>query len=133
MQALGKASKTVAPGGALNAKHIPFRDSKLTYLLQDSLSGGSKVLMVVNVSPAAYNHSETISSLNFAARCRAIELGKANKQEESGEAVYLKREVTAMKKELDRAKQVADEKVTVDVNIYEVCLFVCLFGRPLKK
>ncbi|KAG5188268.1 P-loop containing nucleoside triphosphate hydrolase protein [Tribonema minus] len=55
--------------------HIPFRNSKLTYLLQDCLSGGGKTLMFCNVSPAAYNLGETICSLNFAARCRAVELG----------------------------------------------------------
>jgi hypothetical protein len=37
---------------------------------QDSLGGNSKVLMFVNISPAAYNVGETICSLNFAARCR---------------------------------------------------------------
>ena len=103
MQALGKASK-----GA--DRHVPYRDSKLTYLLQDSLSGGSKVLMFVNVSPAAYNHSETISSLNFAARCRAIELGKAVKQEESGEGVQLRKDVASLKKELEKAKAHGEAK-----------------------
>jgi kinesin family member C2/C3 len=48
--------------------HIPFRNSTLTYLLQDSLSQDSKTLMFVCISPVVYNAEETFCSLNFAAR-----------------------------------------------------------------
>jgi len=59
--------------------HTPYRNSKLTMLLKDSLGGDSKTLMIVCASPAQYNASETISSLNFAARARNVELGKAKR------------------------------------------------------
>jgi kinesin family protein C2/C3 len=59
--------------------HIPFRNSTLTYLLQDSLSQDSKTLMFVCVSPVIYNAEETFCSLNFASRVRSVELGKASK------------------------------------------------------
>ncbi|QDZ21294.1 kinesin [Chloropicon primus] len=64
---------------ALSAKkgHVPFRNSKLTYVLQDSLGGHSKVLMFVQASPAGSNTSETRCSLDFAARARNVELGQA--------------------------------------------------------
>ena len=55
--------------------HVPYRNSKLTYLLQDSLSRAARVLMVVNISPLEADASETICSLAFAARCRDVELG----------------------------------------------------------
>ncbi|XP_041078175.1 kinesin-like protein KIFC3 isoform X3 [Polyodon spathula] len=69
---------------ALRSKHghIPFRNSKLTYLLQDSLSGDSKTLMMVQVSPADKNVSESVCSLKFAQRVRSVELGLATRKAE---------------------------------------------------
>jgi hypothetical protein len=59
--------------------HVPFRNSTLTFLLSDSLSGDSKTLMFVNLSPVASNADESFCSLNFASRVRNVELGKASK------------------------------------------------------
>ncbi|XP_055993103.1 kinesin-like protein KIFC3 isoform X1 [Sorex fumeus] len=64
--------------------HVPFRNSKLTYLLQDSLSGDSKTLMVVQVSPVEKNTSETLYSLKFAERVRSVELGPVSRRAELG-------------------------------------------------
>eukprot|EP01050_Picozoa_sp_SAG11_P001674 SAG11_NODE_75_length_18024_cov_5.885356_21_plen_351_part_00 len=63
--------------------HIPYRNSKLTSLLQDSLGGDSKTLMLVHCRPTAEDLSETICTLNFASRVRAVELGKASVQRAS--------------------------------------------------
>jgi chromosome segregation ATPase len=64
---------------ALAAKqnHIPYRDSKLTHLLKDSLSGDAKTLMIVTVSPSPYDCSESISTLAFGSRVASIEKGRA--------------------------------------------------------
>ena len=59
------------------SKHVPFRNSKLTFFLQDSLGGDSKVLMIVCVSCEEENSNETLCSLNFAARARNVVLGPA--------------------------------------------------------
>ncbi len=56
---------------------MPFRDSKLTYLLQDSLGKDNKTLMIVQVNPMMGSRGETMCSLNFATRVRSVELGKA--------------------------------------------------------
>ncbi|KAL5022914.1 hypothetical protein ScPMuIL_002069 [Solemya velum] len=72
---------------ALRSKqnHVPYRNSKLTYLLQDSLGGDSKTLMIVQVAPVEKNVGETLCSLNFAQRVRSVELGAASKRVENGD------------------------------------------------
>jgi kinesin family protein C2/C3 len=57
---------------------VPYRDSQLTYLLQDSLEKNSKTLMFVQVSPNSNDVGESICSLRFAERVRKVELGKAS-------------------------------------------------------
>jgi kinesin family protein 5 len=53
--------------------HIPYRDSKLTRILQDSLGGNSKTVLIVAVSPSSYNASETVSTLRFGMRAKSID------------------------------------------------------------
>ena len=52
--------------------HIPYRDSKLTRVLQDSLGGNSKTALIITCSPSLYNENETISTLRFGIRAKAI-------------------------------------------------------------
>ena len=52
--------------------HVPYRDSKLTRLLQDSLGGNTKTVMVAALSPADYNYDETLSTLRYADRAKQI-------------------------------------------------------------
>ena len=63
--------------------HIPYRDSKLTWLLSDCLSGQSKVVMFVQLSPVVSSSQETSCSLQFAQRARATDLGQAKKNKTS--------------------------------------------------
>ncbi|KAJ0406193.1 hypothetical protein P43SY_000377 [Pythium insidiosum] len=55
-----------------NSSHVPYRDSKLTRVLQESLGGNSKTNLIINVSPSSYNMSETISTLRFGNRAKSI-------------------------------------------------------------
>ena len=54
------------------SQHIPYRDSKLTRLLQDSLGGNTKTVMLAAISPADYNYDETLSTLRYASRAKNI-------------------------------------------------------------
>lgn len=55
-----------------NSSHVPYRDSKLTRLLQSSLGGSCKTLMFANFSPASYNFDETLGTLRYADRAKNI-------------------------------------------------------------
>jgi kinesin family protein 3/17 len=65
LSALGNVISALADGGGGGGKsgHVPYRDSKLTRLLQDSLGGNARTVMVANVGPADWNYDETLSTL----------------------------------------------------------------------
>jgi len=69
LSALGNVISALVDG---KSKHIPYRDSKLTRLLQDSLGGNTKTVMIAAVSPADYNYDETLSTLRYASRAKNI-------------------------------------------------------------
>ncbi|XP_065351986.1 osmotic avoidance abnormal protein 3 [Cloeon dipterum] len=70
LSALGNVISALVDG---RTRHVPYRDSKLTRLLQDSLGGNTKTLMVACLSPADYNYDETLSTLRYAHRAKSIE------------------------------------------------------------
>jgi hypothetical protein len=79
LSALGNVINALTESGR---EHIPYRDSKLTYLLQDSLGGNAKTIMIATASPAASTVSETLNTMKFAKRAKQIENApKLNKNE----------------------------------------------------
>lgn len=84
------------------ATHIPYRDSKLTRLLQDSLGGNARTMMVACISPAEFNLHETLSTLKYANRARNIKNRAEINETESGwdDLVYLQRTITKLRAEL---------------------------------
>ncbi|KFM80206.1 Kinesin heavy chain, partial [Stegodyphus mimosarum] len=69
LSALGNVISALADG---NKSHIPYRDSKLTRILQESLGGNSRTTIIICCSPASYNESETKSTLEFGRRAKTI-------------------------------------------------------------
>ncbi|KAH8046117.1 hypothetical protein JL722_13836 [Aureococcus anophagefferens] len=69
LSALGNVISALVDG---KSQHIPYRDSKLTRLLQDSLGGNTKTVMCANCGPAGYNYDETVSTLRYANRAKNI-------------------------------------------------------------
>merc|ERR1711920_1072189 len=78
-----------------NAKHIPYRNHKLTQLLSDSIGGNAKTLMFVNCSPVLDNAVETASSLNYAARAKLV-VNKVEKNQDCRELARLSKVIQAL-------------------------------------
>ncbi|KZV72464.1 kinesin-domain-containing protein [Peniophora sp. CONT] len=79
LSALGDVIAALGEKSEKGDKHIPYRNSKLTYLLQNSLSGNSKTLMVLNLSPLAVHLNESLCSLRFATKVNNTTIGTAKK------------------------------------------------------
>ena len=79
------------------AKHIPYRNHKLTTLMSDSIGGNAKTLMFVNLSPADYNAEESHSSLLYAERVKKVKNSSA-KTVETQEIKALKDQLAKLKK-----------------------------------
>ncbi|KAI0078121.1 kinesin-domain-containing protein [Panus rudis PR-1116 ss-1] len=89
------------------ATYVPYRDSKLTRLLQDSLGGNAHTLMIACVSPAEWNAAETVNTLKYANRARNIKnRAVVNEKEEGWDDVeWLQTTVTRLRKELKQLKE----------------------------
>lgn len=69
LSALGMVINSLTDG---KSTHIPYRDSKLTRILQESLGGNSRTTLIINCSPSSYNDAETLSTLRFGERAKSI-------------------------------------------------------------
>ncbi|KAG5017669.1 hypothetical protein JHK85_023805 [Glycine max] len=87
---------------AQKSPHIPYRNSKLTQVLQDSLGGHAKTLMFVHINPELNAIGETLSTLKFAERVSSIELGAAQSNKETGEIRDLKEEISSLRLALEK-------------------------------
>uniref|UniRef100_A0A0K0FGM0 Kinesin-like protein n=1 Tax=Strongyloides venezuelensis TaxID=75913 RepID=A0A0K0FGM0_STRVS len=84
--------------------HIPYRNSKLTRLLQDSLGGNSKTLMIANIGPVGYNYDETISTLRYANRAKNIKnVVKINEDPKDALLRKFQQEIELLRKQLEGA------------------------------
>ncbi|GAX86368.1 hypothetical protein CEUSTIGMA_g13780.t1 [Chlamydomonas eustigma] len=98
---LGTVINKLAAG---HASHIPFRDSKLTRLLQNSLSGsGARIAIICNITPAAAQSEETANTLKFATRAKLVRVAVGVNELVLGDAVLVRRyraEIRELKKQV---------------------------------
>ena len=101
LSALGNVINALSSAGSKKERHIPYRDSKLTRLLQESLGGNSRTVMIATISPAQDNYEETVSTLKYASRAKKIE-NKAKRNEDISQKVIrqLKEEIEELRRQL---------------------------------
>ncbi|KAJ9558986.1 hypothetical protein OSB04_013600 [Centaurea solstitialis] len=90
-------------------RHIPYRDSKLTFLLQESLGGNAKLAMVCAISPAQSCRSETYSTLRFAQRAKAIKNKAVVNEQLQNDVNTLREVIRQLKDELVRVKSTGNQ------------------------
>jgi hypothetical protein len=104
-------------------EHIPYRDSRLTYLLQDSLGGNSKTVLIATLSPHITSYSETLNTLKFASRAKEIKnIPKVNRNESYANLVKtvasLTRKLAELQTKYDNIIDLTDDNVeSKEVNI----------------
>jgi len=100
LMALGNVINALSEGkGTGGKKHIPYRDSKLTRLLQESLGGNAATVMIAAISPANDNYDETLSTLKYAHRAKSIE-NRVLKNEDQQEKM-----INELREQIERLKQ----------------------------
>ncbi|CAN4076490.1 unnamed protein product [Withania somnifera] len=81
-------------------RHVPYRDSRLTFLLQDSLGGNSKTTVIATISPSICSASETLSTLKFAQRAKLIQNNAKINEDASGDVSALQQQIQQLKGQL---------------------------------
>ncbi|XP_043477785.1 kinesin-like protein KIF3A isoform X2 [Leptopilina heterotoma] len=113
LSTLGNVISALVDG---QSSHVPYRNSKLTRLLQDSLGGNSKTLMCANISPADLNYDETISTLRYANRAKNIK-NRARVNEDPKDALLrqFQVEIEQLRKQLEEnSGELSDTEVETD-------------------
>ncbi|KAM3870801.1 kinesin-like protein KIF3C [Diretmus argenteus] len=108
LSALGNVISALADG---KSTHVPYRDSKLTRLLQDSLGGNAKTVMIATVGPSVKHHDETLTTLRYASRAKNIK-NKPRINEDPKDALLreFQQEIARLKAQLEERGMLAKER-----------------------
>ncbi|KAM0006500.1 putative plus-end-directed kinesin ATPase [Helianthus debilis subsp. tardiflorus] len=97
LSTLGHVIMVLVDGANSRTRHVPYRDSRLTFLLQDSLGGNSKTMIIANVSPSISSATETLNTLKFAQRAKLIQNNAVINEDASGDVVALQHQIRLLK------------------------------------
>ncbi|KAJ0935722.1 putative plus-end-directed kinesin ATPase [Helianthus annuus] len=97
LSTLGHVIMALVDGANARTRHIPYRDSRLTFLLQDSLGGNSKTMIIANVSPSICSATETLNTLKFAQRAKLIQNNAVVNEDASGDVMALQHQIQLLK------------------------------------
>uniref|UniRef100_A0A8C5TAC2 Kinesin family member 15 n=1 Tax=Malurus cyaneus samueli TaxID=2593467 RepID=A0A8C5TAC2_9PASS len=100
LSCLGQVITALVDVGNGKQRHICYRDSKLTFLLRDSLGGNAKTCIIANVHPGSKCFGETLSTLNFAQRAKLIKNKAVVNEDTQGNVSQLQAEVKKLKEQL---------------------------------
>jgi kinesin family protein 15 len=115
---LGHVINALVDKEAGKARHVPFRDSKLTFLLRDTWGGNSKTCLVATVSPSGLSLSETVSTLKFAQRAKLIKNNAILNEDTCGTVAALQAEVAKLRSELEKNDTQSTKKPTRNRHVY---------------
>eukprot|EP01133_Synstelium_polycarpum_P010727 gene10727-12486_t len=103
LSVLGNVIRSLVDIANGKPRHVGYRDSKLTFLLKDSLGGNSKTYIIATVSPCELYYNESLSTLQFAQRAKHVRNIAVVNEEASGNVALLQMEIRKLKEELYRA------------------------------
>jgi len=106
LSALGNVINSLVDISEGKNRHVHYRDSKLTFLLRDSLGGNSKTVIIANISPSSVNYGETLSTLKFAQRAKLIRNKAVINEDSSGTIQLLRKEINRLKMALAETEKV---------------------------
>ncbi|XP_014374008.1 kinesin-like protein KIF15 [Alligator sinensis] len=116
LSCLGQVITALVDVGNGKSRHICYRDSRLTFLLRDSLGGNAKTCIIANVHPGSRCFGETLSTLNFAQRAKLIKNKAIINEDTQGNVSQLQAEVKKLKEQL---AQFTSGQSTHDISVLQ--------------
>uniref|UniRef100_A0A7M5WTB1 Kinesin motor domain-containing protein n=1 Tax=Clytia hemisphaerica TaxID=252671 RepID=A0A7M5WTB1_9CNID len=104
LSALGNVIMALVDIAHGKTRHVHYRDSKLTFILRDSLGGNAKTFIIANVHPSSRCFGETLSTLNFARRAKMIKNKAVMNEDVTGNVRELQQEIRKLKEMLSQAR-----------------------------
>lgn len=131
LSALGLVIMSLVDQQQGKQRHVPYRDSKLTYLLQDALGGRAKTVLLATISPASVNSSETLSTLRFADNAKRIKNRAIINQDAEGDPEELRKEVLRLREELSNLRLQTSQNPQLFQNVENQTPINSIHNNPL--